>query len=126
MRQLNFLLMFGVCLALVLFGMENTQPAVIQIIPGVEVQAPLAIELIVTMGVGAILAWMYSVWNRFGRYLEYRKQKQVIREQEAQIESLEEDVERYQSEIEKQRRLSPASETVDVQPVKAPEEAIAQ
>jgi len=50
-------------MALVLFALENTATATIQIIPGTVFDAPLCIELIVAMGIGAAIAWLFSVWT---------------------------------------------------------------
>jgi uncharacterized membrane protein YciS (DUF1049 family) len=100
MRQLNFLIIFAMCLALVLFSLENTEPAVIRIVNGVQVQAPIAIELILAMGLGAILAWLFSIWTRLQQQLQSFKARRQIRSKEEQIEKLEQDVERYKAEIE--------------------------
>ena len=100
MRQLNFLLIFAVCLALVLFSLQNTQPASIQIIEGVDVEAPLALELIIAMGLGSVLAWLFSVWAQLQRQLESWKAVRQIRAKEERIEELEQDMERYKAEIE--------------------------
>jgi uncharacterized integral membrane protein len=108
MRQINFLIIFVICLALVLFGIENTEPAVIRVVRGIEVQAPLSVELILAMGVGAVLAWVFSVWTQLQRILETRKE---IRQRDERIQALEEDVERYKVEIQEQHQLPPAQET---------------
>ena len=100
MRQLNFLIIFALCLALVLFSIENSEPAVIRIVNGVQVQAPIAIELILAMGLGAILAWLFSIWTRLQQQLQSFKARRQIRSKEEQIEKLEQDVERYKAEIE--------------------------
>jgi uncharacterized membrane protein YciS (DUF1049 family) len=100
MRQINFLIIFALCLALVLFSLENTEPAVIRIVNGVQVQAPIAIELILAMGLGAILAWLFSIWTRLQQQLQSFKAKRQIRSKEEQIQKLEQDVERYKAEIE--------------------------
>jgi uncharacterized integral membrane protein len=102
MRQINFLIIFAVCLALVLFSLENTEPTAIRILEGVQVQAPLSIELILAMGIGATLAWIFSVWTRLQQQLESRRAMRQIRSKEEQIEKLEQDVERYKAEIEEQ------------------------
>ncbi|MCL1475949.1 LapA family protein [Argonema antarcticum A004/B2] len=99
MRAVNFLIIFVSCLALVLFSLENTEPAVIKVIKGVDLQAPLCIELIVAMGLGAILAGMFSVWFRMLRLLESRKQIRQIREKDSRIQKLEKDLEQYKVEI---------------------------
>jgi putative membrane protein len=67
MRALNFFFIFLICLALVFFSIENTQPTAIQVIKGVQVKAPLCVELIVATGLGAILAWLFSLWSRMQR-----------------------------------------------------------
>lgn len=109
MRQVNFVLIFVICLALVLFGLENTEPVKIQVIEGFDFQAPLVVELIVAMGIGAVLAWVFSVWVQVQRLLESGK---AIRERDTRIETLEEDLERYKVEIEQQQRLLPGADTV--------------
>ncbi len=106
MRQINFLVIFVFCLTLVLFGIENTEPAVIHVVQGVDVQAPLSIELLLAMGLGAVLAWVFSVWTQLQRMMESRSE---VRQREVRIRELEEDVQRYKVELEEQRLL-PASQ----------------
>lgn len=105
MRQLNFVLIFVICLALVLFGIENTELVGIKIIEGVELKAPLSIELILAMGIGAVLAWVFSVWVQVQSTLST---KEVVEGQEEQIEELQADIERYKAELEEQQRLLPS------------------
>jgi uncharacterized integral membrane protein len=101
-------IIFVVCLALVLFAIENTEPALIRVTDAVKVQAPLSVELILAMGIGAVLAWVFSVWAQLQRLVENNKE---IRNRETRIQELEEDVERYRAEIEEQQRLLPAAST---------------
>ena len=103
MRPINFLMIFAVCLALVLFSLENTEPAAIKIVEGVQLQAPLAIELILAMGLGAILAWFFSVWTRLQQQLASRKAIRQMRSKDERIQELEQDLERYKAEIEEQQ-----------------------
>jgi uncharacterized integral membrane protein len=111
MRQVNFSIIFVICLALVLFGIENTQLVGIKIIEGLEFQAPLSIELILAMGIGAVLAWVFSVWTRLQSVLGT---KQDLEEKEQEIEILQADIERYKAEIEEQQRLLPSAKmTID-------------
>ena len=105
MRQLNFVLIFVICLALVLFGIENTELVAIKIIEGVELKAPLSIELILAMGIGAVLAWVFSVWVQVQSTLST---KEMVEGQEEQIEELQADIERYKAELEEQQRLLPS------------------
>jgi uncharacterized integral membrane protein len=108
MKQLNFVIIFVICLALVLFGIENTEPAVIRFVEGKQIQAPLSIELILAMGVGAVLAWVFSVWSQLQRQIEAG---QEIRTRDSRIQQLEDDIERYKAEIQEQQRLLPAAAT---------------
>ncbi|OLP17915.1 DUF1049 domain-containing protein [Leptolyngbya sp. 'hensonii'] len=110
MRQFNFVIIFVICLAFVLFSLENTEPAGIQIIEGVQVQAPLSVELLLAMGIGAVLAWVFSVWTQLQRVVETQKEAREIREKEEAIVELQQDVERYKAELQEQRRLLPAAE----------------
>ena len=65
MRQINFLIIFAVCLAVVLFSLQNTQPTTVKIVQGIEVQAPLAIELLLAMWFGAVIAWVIQHLGSF-------------------------------------------------------------
>lgn len=103
MRQLNFLIIFATCLALVLFSLQNTEPVAIQIIEGIKFQAPLSIELILAMGLGAILAWVFNIWSRLLRYMDSREALREVRSKEERIQQLEQDVERYKAEVEEQQ-----------------------
>lgn len=103
MRQINFLIVFVMCLALVLFSLENTEPVAIRIVQDVQVQAPLAIELILAMGLGALLAWIFSVWTRLQQQLESRATRRQMRSSEERIGELEQDLERYKAEVEEKQ-----------------------
>ena len=107
MKQVNFVVIFVICLALVLFGIENTELVPIRIVKDIQFQAPLSIELILAMGIGAVLAWVFSVWTRLQRMVEVGKD---IRVREDRIQALEKDVEHYKAEIE-QQRLLPAGQS---------------
>lgn len=106
MRQINFVIIFVICLALVLFGIQNTELVNIRVIKGLEVQAPLSVELIIAMGIGAVLAWIFNVWAQVQRLLSSRQQVQA---RDVQIRSLEQDIERYKAEVEEQRLLLPSA-----------------
>ncbi|MBD2188359.1 LapA family protein [Pseudanabaena mucicola] len=107
MRQLNFVVIFSVALALVLFALENTAPASIQIIPQLKVEAPIAVELILAMGLGAVLAWIFSVWSGLQKSIEMRNKN-------VQIQNLQETVQNLSVEIEERKRLVSAS-AIDVE-----------
>ena len=106
MRQVNFVVIFVICLALVLFGIENTDPTVIHVVRGVDLQAPLCIELIGAMGIGAVLAWVFSVWIQVQNYLD---KGQAVQQRDQRIEELEQNIERYRVELEEQKLMLPAS-----------------
>lgn len=116
MRPLNFLLIFTVCLAIALFSIENVQLSTIRIIPGVELQAPLAIELLLSLGVGAVIAWMFGLWNRLQQQLAYRKVSKEVQDKDKRIEALKQELESYQAQSEPQPLLPevPAEEETEV------------
>ncbi|WP_299416109.1 LapA family protein [Acaryochloris sp. IP29b_bin.148] len=108
MRQVNFTLIFVICLAVVLFAIENTQLVSIKVVKGVEINAPLSIELIITAGIGAVLAWTFSVWTTLQ---ELFVTQEALQARDLEIESLHTDIERYKAELEEQRLLLPSVST---------------
>ncbi|XZN99723.1 MAG: LapA family protein [Microcoleus sp.] len=118
MRVLNFFFIFLICLALVLFSIENTEPTTIQIIKGFQVKAPLSVELIMATGLGAILAWLFSLWSRMQRMLASRDETRQVREKEQQIQALEQDIERYKAEVEAKQLLLESTEPSTVEDIK--------
>ena len=106
MRQVNFTLIFVIGLALVLFGLENTQPVSVKFVEGIEFTAPLCVTLVITLGIGAVLAWIFNVWVRFQSDLVTDA---VTEEKEQEIETLQVDIERYKAELEEQQRLLPSA-----------------
>ena len=115
MRALNFFFIFLICLALVFFSIENTQPIAIQVIKGVQVKAPLCVELIVATGLGATLAWLFSLWSRMQRTLASRQELRQVREKEQRIHELEQDLERYKAEVEAKQPLLESAETTSLE-----------
>jgi uncharacterized integral membrane protein len=101
MRQINFLLIFIFCLALVIFGIRNTDPVTIHLIPGLDIQPPLSIALILALGLGAVLAWIFSLWVRLQQSLESLPQKRKIKKQEQRIQQQEESIQTLKQELEK-------------------------
>jgi uncharacterized integral membrane protein len=118
MRQINFLLIFIFCLALVIFGIRNTDPVTIHLIPGLDIQPPLSIALILALGLGAVLAWVFSLWVRLQQGLESLPQKRKIKQQEQRIKQQEESIQTLKQELEKvqannQPQLPPEEEKDD-------------
>lgn len=106
LRQINFLIIFVFCLTLVLFSLENTEIATIKVVKDIQVQAPLSVELLLAMGVGAVLAWIFSVWARLQQLVN---RKEVI-QRDARIQELEQNIEQYKAEA--QLSLPAAKDTV--------------
>ena len=119
MRSLNFFFIFLICLALVLFSIENTEPTAIQVIKGVQVKAPLCVELIVATGLGAVLAWLFSLWSRMQRTLASRQEIRQVREKQQRIQELEQDIERYKAEVEAKQPLLESAEPTSLEIVAA-------
>ncbi|MEG4501476.1 LapA family protein [Microcoleus sp. F10-C6] len=115
MRSLNFFFIFLICLALVLFSIENTQPVAIQVIKGVQVKAPLCVELIMAAGLGAILAWLFSLWSRMQRTIASRQELRQVREKQQRIQELEQDIERYKAEVEGKQPLLESAEPISLE-----------
>jgi lipopolysaccharide assembly protein A len=108
MKQVNFVIIFIFCLALALFTIENTEPATIYILPRVEVQAPIAVELLLATGFGAVFAWLFSMWTQLQRQLLSTPQ----RKQNVRIQELESKIEQYQVEVQSlQLALPPAGDS---------------
>lgn len=117
MRAINFLIIFLFCVALVLFSLENTEPATIKFVKGIDIQAPLCVELIGAMGLGAVVAWIFSILSRFQRFLDSRKTTREIRQRDNKIQALEKDLEQYKAELQEQQvETSSATEVTDTQP----------
>ncbi|MGB3135488.1 MAG: LapA family protein [Nodosilinea sp.] len=106
MRQINFVVIFVIALALVLFGIENTEPVIIHLAPGMDAEAPLCVELIIAMGIGAVFAWVFSVWAQVQGYMSFGKD---MEQREVRIQQLEQDVQRYRVELEEQSLMLPAA-----------------
>lgn len=108
MRQLNFLIIFLVILFLVIFSLENTLPATIQITPAWKITAPLAIELIVVMGLGAVIAWLFSSWASMQGMMQFYKKNQ-------QIDTLQQQVTQLAVKIDERKQLSASAIDVEVE-----------
>ncbi len=108
MKQVNFLIIFIFCLAFALFTLENTNLGTIYVLPGVEVQAPMAVELLLAAGLGAVFAWLFSMWTQLQRQILSGPQ----RKQKVRIKELESKIEQYQAEVQSlQLALPPAGDS---------------
>jgi uncharacterized integral membrane protein len=109
-RQVNFVVIFAISLILVLFSLQNIEPATIKLYQGASITAPLAVELILAMGLGAVFAWVFSVWVGVQRVIESRQEQEKLQTQEVQIQELQQDIARYRAEVEVQQKLLPSSD----------------
>ncbi|HEY9615982.1 MAG TPA: LapA family protein [Microcoleaceae cyanobacterium] len=109
MKQINFLILFVICLALVMFAIQNDQPTLIRVVKDVQVEAPLSVELMLAMGTGAVLAWVFSVWSQVQNALAMRKE---LKARDKRIQELEESLQRFEAELQQQPQplLSAASD----------------
>lgn len=78
MRQLSFLVLFGVLLGIAFFTMQNAEPTLITLFPGLTFQSPLGIELLVAAGLGASFAWFYTLWMKMQLELESRQKTREL------------------------------------------------
>ena len=126
MRQLNFLFFFALCLGMALFSIENTQPAAINLIPGQQVEAPLSIELLVAVGTGALLAWIFSVLDQLQRQIESWKTQKTLKQQSKKIEELEQTIADLQTKPETSDEVAEVEESKEEPKAAEPEVAEAE
>ncbi|GAB4216873.1 MAG: hypothetical protein OHK0012_20040 [Synechococcales cyanobacterium] len=88
MRQVNFVIFFVACLLVALFAMQNATPVEVQFFPGSAIKAPLVLELLLAGGLGAVLAWFYTVWTQAQSAVELGKKNQELAEKELYITQL--------------------------------------
>ena len=127
MRPLTFFWIFLVCLGLGFFSLQNPQTATISLVKGIEWEAPLSLELIIAMGVGALLAWLYSLWSKLLRIVSNRESSRKLRQQEKRIQELEKNLAKnlqdYQKNLETQQpTLLPVVEPLTHTPEPTPKE----
>ncbi|PLS67749.1 MAG: DUF1049 domain-containing protein [Cyanobacteria bacterium M5B4] len=108
MRQLSFLFIFGVLLLLVMFAMKNPDPATILIYKDIKLEAPIAIEMILAMGVGAFLAWIFAFWSGI-------QESVSMSSKERQIKALQKKVEELSVQAEKQQLMLESAIDVEVE-----------
>ncbi|MDY7021373.1 MAG: LapA family protein [Cyanobacteriota bacterium] len=113
MRPLNFVLVFIVCVGLVLFSLQNTELATVQVVEGVELEAPLALELIAATGFGAILAWLFSLLSQLQGIVNTRQTTRQIRQQEKRIKELEKDLQQINQQKQRIQTLEQDVEQIN-------------
>ena len=109
MRQINFGLIFGFGLLTVFFTLENTAPATVHVLPGMNYTLPLAGLLLLVAGVGAVSAWFFAAWTGMLNNVERITQASEFEAQQVRIQELETDLNRYRSTVQTQLGLLPAT-----------------
>jgi uncharacterized integral membrane protein len=107
MRQLNFLTFLALCLVFVLFSLQNAAETDIVLVPGLELRAPLSVELLLAMGIGSVLAWMFGLWGGVQNAIARFRDNRELRKRDKQIQELQDELTRYRMELE-QRPLAVA------------------
>ena len=116
MRQFNFVTIFAVCLGISLFAMQNSQAVTVNVAPGMSFEAPLVVELLLATGLGATVAWVFSMWSKAQFVMEFRKQNDKIEERDNRISELSNMVVELESTVAAlppSKRAEPSSETIE-------------
>lgn len=113
MQALNLILIFALGLAIALFSLENTQLVSVNIIPGVTYQLPLSICIVITMGIGAVLAWLLMIWMKLQGWLIQFQKRRALKAKDKQIKELIEDVEQLQVQLEQPTRYLTTAEAIN-------------
>lgn len=104
MRLFNLTIIFVLCLAMMVFSLQNSDPVTIVLLPGQKATLPLSIALLMAAGVGSAVAWLFFMWSRFLYQLSNHGARKDVRERDKQIANLSEDLETFKAELEKSRQ----------------------
>ncbi len=119
MRLLNYLIFFSALLGIAFFAMENATPVTITFAPGVSIESPLVVELLAAAGIGAALAWIYSLWMQLQFTLEAREKNRQLQEKEVTITELREMVVELEGKV---KQLPPSKRAEPQDDLQAVEE----
>lgn len=117
MRLFNYLILFTALLAIALFAMQNATPVTVTFAPGVSIESPLVMELLAASGIGATLAWLYSLWMRVQFTIEAREKNRQLQEKEVAITELKEMVVELEGKVKQlppSKRAEPQEEIQEV------------
>jgi uncharacterized integral membrane protein len=120
MRLFNYLILFAALLAIALFAMQNATPVTVTFAPGVSIESPLVMELLAASGIGATLAWLYSLWMRVQFTVEAREKNRQLQEKEVAITELKEMVVELEGKVKQlppSKRAEPQEEIQEVEEV---------
>ena len=121
MRQLSFIFIFCLCLAFGLFSIRNSAPVAIELVPGLEIEAPLSVHLLFSLGLGAMLSWAIGLWGGIQNLFARFKNARDLKQRDRQIEALETELGRLRFEL-GQTQITGASEPPPVQELPATDE----
>ncbi|MFQ3585257.1 MAG: LapA family protein [Cyanobacteriota bacterium] len=119
MRLFNYLILFSALLAIALFAMQNATPVTVTFAPGVSIESPLVMELLAASGIGATLAWLYSLWMRVQFTVEVREKNRQLQEKEVAITELKEMVVELEGKV---KQLPPSKRAEPQEEIQAVEE----
>ncbi|MEN9229818.1 MAG: LapA family protein [Thermostichus sp. DG02_5_bins_236] len=119
MRLFNYLILFTALLAIALFAMQNATPVTVTFAPGVSIESPLVMELLAASGIGATLAWLYSLWMRVQFTIEAREKNRQLQEKEVAITELKEMVVELEGKV---KQLPPSKRAEPQEEIQAVEE----
>ncbi|MCG9886794.1 MAG: lipopolysaccharide assembly protein LapA domain-containing protein [Cyanobacteria bacterium] len=114
MRQLSFIFVFLLCLAFGLFSIRNSAPVAIELFPGLEIEAPLSVQLLFSLGFGAILSWLIGLWGGVQNLFNRFKNARELKKRDQQIEALEAELSRLRFELEQKKQLPAGAEPATV------------
>ncbi len=120
MRLFNYLILFSALLAIALFAMQNATPVTVTFAPGISIESPLVMELLAASGIGATLAWLYSLWMRVQFTIEAREKNRQLQEKEVTITELKEMVVELEGKVKQlppSKRAEPQEEIQEVEGV---------
>ncbi|WP_013324719.1 LapA family protein [Gloeothece verrucosa] len=113
MQVINLMLIFALGLAIALFSLENTQVVSVNIIPGLSYKLPLSICIVVTMGIGAVLAWLLMIWMKLQGWVIQWQKRSALKAKDQKIKELLEDVEQLQAQVEQPTRYLTTAEAIN-------------
>ncbi len=94
LRVFNFGLIFALALLTTYFTLQNTNLATINIVPGVSGSVPVAILVIISIGIGAFGTWIFATWTDKLRGEELKE----LEERKTRIKQLQDDLDRLKSQ----------------------------
>ncbi len=118
MRQIDFMILFVVLLGISLFAMQNANVVAVTLAPGLTFELPLAIELLISAGIGAAFFWIYGLWMKMQFAVESRDKSRELREKEAFIEDLKKTMTEMESKLKQlppSKRAEAGEEEVEVE-----------